>query len=80
MTGEPGEVVQETLRAADRLASLAPLALRQVKHAIRQGLHRDLASAMLLEVEAYNRLVDTEDRKEGIRAFNEKRAPKFEGR
>src|SRR5258706_3736850 len=52
---EPGEVVQETLRAADRLASLAPLALRQVKHAIRQGLHRDLASAMLLEVEAYNR-------------------------
>jgi len=77
---EPGEVVQETLRAADRLASLAPLALRQVKHAIRQGLHRDLASAMQLEVEAYNRLVDTEDRREGIRAFNEKRAPKFEGR
>jgi len=77
---EPGEVLQETLRAGDRLASLAPLALRQVKHAINEGLHRDLASAMQLEIEAYNRLVGTEDRREGIRAFNERRAPKFEGR
>src|SRR5882724_8342545 len=76
---EPGEVLQETLRAGDRLASLAPLALRQVKHAINEGLHRDLASAMQLEIEAYNRLVGTEDRREGIRAFNERRAPKFEG-
>jgi enoyl-CoA hydratase/carnithine racemase len=77
---EPGKVLEETLRVADRVASLAPLALRQVKHAIREGLHRDLASAMQLEIEAYSRLVDTEDRREGIRAFNEKRAPKFEGR
>jgi 1,4-dihydroxy-2-naphthoyl-CoA synthase len=35
---------------------------------------------MQLEIEAYNRLVGTEDRREGIRAFNEKRAPKFKGR
>src|SRR5882672_10627071 len=77
---EPGEILQETLRAADRLASLAPLALRQVKRAINEGLHRDLASAMQLEIEAYNRLVGTEDRREGIRAFSERRAPKFEGR
>ena len=32
------------------------------------------------EIEAYNRLVDTEDRREGIRAFNEKRKPDFKGR
>jgi enoyl-CoA hydratase/carnithine racemase len=62
------------------LASLAPLAVRQAKHAIRQGLHRDLASAMQLEIEAYNRLVGTDDRREGVRAFNEKRTPKFKGR
>lgn len=77
---EPGKVVQEALRVAERMASLAPLSLRQAKHAIRQGLHRDLASAMEIEIEAYNRLVGTEDRREGLRAFNEKRAPKFEGR
>jgi len=76
----PGDLLRETLAAADRVASLAPLALRQAKYAIRQGLHRDLASAMQLEVEAYNRLVGTEDRKEGLRAFNEKRTPKFKGR
>jgi enoyl-CoA hydratase len=77
---EPGRVVQEALRVAERLASLAPLAVREAKHAIRQGLHRDLASAMQLEIEAYNRLVGTEDRREGVRAFNEKRTPKFRGR
>jgi enoyl-CoA hydratase/carnithine racemase len=77
---EPGKVVQEALRVAERLASLAPLAVRQAKHAIRQGLHRDLASAMQLEIEAYNRLVGTDDRREGVRAFNEKRTPKFKGR
>ncbi len=77
---ERGKVVPEALRVAERVASLAPLAVRQAKQAIRQGLHRDLASAMQLEIEAYNRLVGTEDRREGMRAFNEKRTPKFEGR
>ena len=77
---EVGKVLDETLEAANRIASLAPLSVRQAKGAIRDGLHRDLASAMQLEVEAYNRLVGTEDRGEGLRAFNEKRKPKFKGR
>jgi enoyl-CoA hydratase len=77
---EPGKVVQEALLAAERIAGLAPLAVRQAKQAIRQGLHRDLDSAMQIEIEAYNRLVGTEDRREGLRAFNEKRKSKFEGR
>jgi enoyl-CoA hydratase/carnithine racemase len=76
----PGKVVQEALLVAERIAGLAPLAVRQAKQAIRQGLHRDLDSAMQLEIGAYNRLVGTEDRREGLRAFNEKRKPKFEGR
>jgi enoyl-CoA hydratase len=75
-----GRLVRETLAAAERIASLAPLAVRQAKRAIREGLHRDLASAMQLEIEAYSRLVGTEDRKEGLRAFNEKRRPEFKGR
>jgi 1,4-dihydroxy-2-naphthoyl-CoA synthase len=40
----------------------------------------DLASGLQLEIEAYNRLIATEDRKEGLRAFNEKRKPTFKGR
>lgn len=76
---EPGEVLRETLAIASRISSNAPLSVRQAKHAIRLGLQMELASAMRLEIELYNRLVGTEDRREGIRAFNEKRRPKFKG-
>ena len=77
---EAGKVIVDTLDAARRIASHAPLSVRQAKHAIREGIQMDLPSAMRLEVEAYNRLVGTEDRREGLRAFNEKRRPKFKGR
>jgi len=77
---EAGKVLEHTLEVAGRIASHAPLSVRQAKHAIRRGLQMDLPSAMRLEVETYNRLVGTEDRREGIRAFNEKRKPKFKGR
>jgi len=76
----PRRLLKETLDAAGRVASLAPLAVREAKRAIRQGLDRDLAAAMQLEIEAYNRLVGTEDRREGLRAFKEKRKPQFQGR
>jgi enoyl-CoA hydratase len=77
---EPGKVLEEALEVARRIASNAPLAVRQARHAIHYGLPKDLAAGMLLELEAYDRLVGTEDRREGIRAFNEKRAPNFRGR
>jgi len=76
----PGGVVAEALETAERIAALAPIAVRLAKQAMREGLHRDLASAMQIEIDAYNRLVGTEDRREGLRAFNEKRAPQFKGR
>jgi len=77
---EPGRLLQETLATADRIASMAPLSVLQAKRTIREGLHRDLASGMNLEVEAYDRLIGTDDRKEGLNAFKEKRKPKFTGR
>jgi len=77
---EAGKVLEHTLEVAGRIASHAPLSVRQAKDAIRRGLQMDLPSAMRLEVEAYNRLVGTEDRREGLSAFNEKRKPKFKGR
>jgi enoyl-CoA hydratase len=76
---EPGTVAREALQSAERIAALAPLAVRQAKRAIHLGLDRDLVSGMQLEIEAYNRLVGTEDRREGLRAFNEKRKPRFDG-
>jgi enoyl-CoA hydratase/carnithine racemase len=44
------------------------------------GLNTDLHTGMMFEIEAYNRMVPTEDRREGIRAFNEKRKPVYKGR
>jgi enoyl-CoA hydratase/carnithine racemase len=69
----------EALRTAQTLARNAPLSIRQVKKAIRYGGQMELRTAYRFEVEAYNQLVDTEDRHEGVLAFNEKRPPVFKG-
>ncbi len=73
-------LIDETLETARRIADNAPISVRQAKHAIHYGLQMDLASAMMLEIEAYNRMVPTADRREGIASFNEKRKPRFTGR
>ena len=77
---EPSELLSETLAIASTIASNAPLAVRQAKHAINRGTQMSLADGMAFEIEAYNRMIGTEDRHEGVRAFNEKRKPKFTGR
>src|SRR5271165_5117475 len=76
----PAKVVEDAVETARRIADNAPISVRQAKHAIHYGLQMDLASGMMLEIEAYNRMVPTEDRREGIASFNEKRKPRFKGR
>jgi enoyl-CoA hydratase len=77
---ERDRLMDEALAAAGAMADNAPIAVRQAKRSIHTGLQLDLRSALLFEIEAYNRLVPTEDRREGINAFNEKRKPRFTGR
>lgn len=77
---DPGRVVDEALETAVAIARNAPVAVRQAKRSIHHGLGLSLADGMLFEIEAYNRTVPTEDRREGIRSFNEKRKPAFVGR
>ena len=72
--------LQEALVAAEKIAANAPLAVRQAKKSVHYGLQMDLATGYRFEIEAYNQLVGTDDRKEGVRAFNEKRKPKFQGK
>lgn len=74
------ELLSATLAAAERIAANAPIATRQAKQAIHKGLQMGLADGLAFEIEAYNRTVPTRDRREGVAAFNEKRAPRFEGR
>ncbi len=77
---EPGELLQAAKDTARTIAGNAPLSVRQAKKSIQQGLQVDLHSGLRIEIEAYNHLVPTEDRREGIRAFVEKRKPVFKGR
>jgi enoyl-CoA hydratase len=69
----------EAVRAAKAVAASAPIAVRQAKQAIARGLQMSISDGMAFEIEAYNRLAPTEDRVEGVRAFNEKRQPSFRG-
>ena len=70
----------DALATAQAIAENAPLSVRQAKKSIHYGLQMDLLTGYRFEIEAYNRLVDTDDRREGVRAFNEKRKPVFQGR
>jgi enoyl-CoA hydratase len=73
-------VLTEALETAAVIAGNAPISTRQLKQSVNMGLNMDLRSGMMFEIEAYNRMVPTEDRREGIRAFNEKRKPVYKGR
>lgn len=77
---EPARLLEEALGTARAIAENGPLSVRQAKKSIHFGLGTDLATGYRFEIEAYNRLVDTADRREGVKAFNEKRKPRFEGK
>ena len=76
---EPDKLLGDALEIARKIAGNGPIAVRQAKHAIHHGVDLSLANGMLLEIQAYNRLPPTQDRREGILAFNEKRRPVFKG-
>jgi enoyl-CoA hydratase len=75
-----GEAKAKAAEIAAVIARNGPVAVRQAKKAIVYGSETDLETAMILSIEAYNATVVTEDRVEGVRAFNEKRRPVFKGR
>ena len=74
------DLLPAAIATASRIAANAPIATRQAKQAIHKGLQMGLSDGLAFEIEAYNRTIPTQDRREGVAAFNEKRAPKFEGR
>src|SRR5919201_1484965 len=75
-----GQALARALEIATTIAANGPVAIRQAKKAIAYGAETDLDTAMILAIEAYNATVVTNDRLEGVRAFNETRKPQFKGK
>ena len=73
------DLLTTTMTTATRIAGNAPISIRQAKKSISMASQTDIALGYKYEIEAYNRMVPTEDRLEGVRAFNEKRKPDFKG-
>jgi enoyl-CoA hydratase/carnithine racemase len=75
------EKLQEvTMECAKKLASKAPLAVKTIKSVINRGIELPLEEALKLEREGLVALMQTEDFKEGVRAFFERRQPQWKGR
>ncbi|OAJ73746.1 enoyl-CoA hydratase [Brevibacillus sp. SKDU10] len=73
------QVLEASLSLAQQIALNAPLALAQAKWAIDYGMEVDMATGLALESNAYQILVPTKDRLEGLAAFAEKRKPVYRG-
>ncbi len=74
------ELAAATRALAGRIAAGPPLALRMAKHMLNRAVAADLRSALDLEALSQAVAITSEDHEEGLRAFFEKRAPRFEGR
>ena len=74
------KLMDEVLETARTICNNAPLAIYQAKKSMNVSTQVDLKNGYAFEIEAYNRLVPTEDRLEGVRAFNEKRKANFKGK
>jgi enoyl-CoA hydratase/carnithine racemase len=75
-----GQALAVALEIAREIAASAPMAIRAAKVALGRGQDCDSRTAYALDLAAYNQLVGSEDRLEGIAAFNEKRKPVWKNR
>ena len=72
-------LMTDSLELARQIAEQAPLALAQAKVAIDCGSEVELGTGLMMESQAYQLLIPTKDRLEGLAAFQEKRKPVYRG-
>lgn len=73
-------LMDEAFKFAKKLASKTPVAMKTAKEVINTGVNLDLASALKLEIQSVATVFASQDGKEGMRAFMEKRKPGFVGK
>ena len=76
---EPGQALDRSLELAKTIAGMPQLAVRAIKESVRLGQDMPLTPALQFERKAFQLLFDTQDQKEGMQAFLEKRPPVFRG-
>ncbi len=77
---QPELTVERATAIAERIAEKAPLAVRLAKESLHKALDTDLTTGLRFERHAFTVLAGTADRKEGIKAFQDKRRAHFTGR
>lgn len=76
----PADLPAECLHMAAMICEAGPLATEQAKFAINHGMETDIHTGLAIESSAYQVLIPTEDRREALKAFQEKRKPVYRGR
>ncbi|MFZ3124621.1 MAG: enoyl-CoA hydratase, partial [Acidovorax sp.] len=76
---EPGAALAAAVADAREIVLAAPMAAHYAKLAASRGGEIDFHSGYMLDIAAYNVLVSSADRLEGVKAFNEKRPPRWSG-
>lgn len=76
----PGEELNEAKKLAQKIIKNAPIALRYIKKAVNRGLQMPLSDALMMEATLFGALFETQDVREGVNAFLEKRQPSFKGK
>jgi len=74
------KLLDEAKEIARKIAKNGPLAVRAAKRLVEKGLETSLRNGEAMEIEAWANLFATEDQKEGMKAFLEKRKPEFKAR
>jgi enoyl-CoA hydratase len=80
LTCEAADLSSTVKKIAEKLASRSPKALALTKQAINRGYDHNQAEGLNIEADLFQQAFQSEDRREGTRAFIEKRTPKFTGR
>jgi enoyl-CoA hydratase/carnithine racemase len=75
-----GQALAAAIDVARRIAAAAPMSVRYAKLAASRGGEVDFHTGYMLDLAAYNVLVSSEDRREGVEAFNERRTPRWKNR
>jgi len=77
---DPESLLEECQKMAAMICETGPIAIEQAKYAINYGLETDLHTGLGIESNAYWVTIPTEDRLEGLAAFQAKRKPVYKGR